>query len=223
LRVLHIWDICDNSAIITRKLTTMGHQSFVIHRKKMTVRLIRFVLNVIFHLLTFRADIIHINAWDKGVFPAKLLSPRSKIIMHYHGNDIRGKMIPFAVKLCVDKICVSTCDLLEYCPRAQLLPVLVGEEFYYRGGRERRTILTLDQENRLIESELMPFILSLFEYYRDRKRIKITSSQLLSKTGMEAIACGTKVIADSGEIVTEFPKTTIKEYIAVYNTLWDNI
>lgn len=222
MKILHIWDICNNSALISEKLNEKGHKSFVITRKNYSQKeLLKYLINVIYHLLTFKANIIHINAWDKGVLFAKLLSPKSKIIMHYHGSDIRFKQIPILIQLFSKRICVSTMDLLDIdsIVPIDLLPVLVSKDFYYRGGREKGTILELDQEKRLIEYELMPFILSLFEYYRDKKRISITNSQLLSKTGMEAIKCGTKVITDSGEIVESFPMGHIRNYGVIYNAV----
>ena len=47
--------------------------------------------------------------------------------------------------------------------------------------------------------------------------ILIVNPDILSKTGMEAIRCGTKVIVDTGEIITEFPLASPKLYYAMYN------
>jgi len=220
LKILHIWDICHNSNYLTQKLKERGHESLVVTRTEYSkVRLPYYLLRVIFHLLTFKADIIHINYWEKGVFLAKIFSPKSKILMHYHGSDIIDKPVPRSVKRFTTIICFSTRNLLE-THQGTLLPILVPDWFMYTGGREQGTILELDQDNRQVPHELMPFILSLFEFYRDKKRrTNITSSAVLSQTGMEAIQCGTKVIADSGEIVESFPMTKLTDYYLLYNQL----
>lgn len=227
MKILHVWDICNNAALLTEKLTAAGHPSLVVTRSEYSrKRLIQYYVRVIFHLLTFKADIVHVNAWGKGVLLAKLFSPRSKILMHYHGSDILGKQIPFVVILFANLLCVSTKNLMgtglsiPYWPR--LLPVLIPDEFYYRGGRTPGKIIEISMENRNIAYELMPFVLSLGEFYRDKKRRpNITNAQVLSKTGREALLCGTKVITDSGEIVRpgEFPITEFKDYAVIYNEL----
>ncbi len=227
MRVLHLWDICDNSALLTEKLLPLGHPSLVVSRTSFSrKRLIQYYMRVIWRLLTFRADIVHINAWDKGVIFAKLFSPKSKILMHYHGSDILGKQIPRIIRRFVDLYGFSSRnifaqDYVDYIEGVfQLIPVLIPNQFYYRGGRTPGKIIEIPMENRNIPYERMPFILSSGEFYRDKKRrANITSSQVLSKTGREALACGTKVITDSGEIVESFPITTFKEYAVIYNDL----
>lgn len=141
--------------------------------------------------------------------------------MHYHGSDIRGKNISLFTILFANIICVSTRDLMDECSpfETKLLPVLVPECFTYTGGRVMGTTLELDRDNRNIPYELMPFMLSLFEFYRDKKRIKITSPKILSKIGMEAIKCGTKVIVDSGEIVDSFSMAELNDYYLLYNKM----
>lgn len=223
MNVLHIWDVCGNSQYITEKLTKLGHKSKVITRTEYSRKnLSKYYLRVIINLLSFRADIVHINSWDKGIILAKIFSPKSKIIMHYHGSDIIDRVVPLRVQLLANKICFSTKNLIDSCASYDqcLLPVIIPEMFYYRGCREEGTTLVLDQDNRTIPYELMPIILSHYEYYRDKKRRpNITSSEVLSKTGMEAIQCGTKVITDSGEIVESFPMTKLRDYFIIYNEL----
>lgn len=245
MRILHIWDICNNSQYLTEKINILGHKSILVTRKKMTIRLYRFILMVIFQLLTFRADIIHINAWDKGVLLAKILSPRSKIIMHYHGSNIRGKQIPFFVELFTNRIVVSTRDLIEPCHgNIGLLQVIVTNNFYYRGGRTKNKALYVHhyadyakkaadyaKKNNLdlvvldrmanppiiVAHSLMPQLLSTIDYYLDFKGY--TNFKTLTLTAKEAIACGCKVVVDNLDIVEDFEQTTIKDYIEVYNEL----
>mgnify|MGYP001079356917 CR=1 FL=1 len=59
-----------------------------------------------------------------------------KIFLHHHGTDIRGKKERYANQYLVDKIFVSTPDLLEYSPKALWLPNPIDlEEFQYLGIR----------------------------------------------------------------------------------------
>lgn len=246
MKILHIWDICDNSRYLTEKLIPLGVESKVIDRQRMTVGLFRFLLNVVYQLLFYKADIIHINAWTKGVLLARIFSPRSKILMHFHGSDIRGKKVPSIVILFANLICVSTKDLMgmglsfPYWPR--LLPVLVRDMFYDRGGRIKNTALyrhhyrnfynkscRYTSANNLflysfgekmipqfiIRHSQMPEFLSMFEYYLDFKGY--TSKDTLTLTAREAVACGCKVVVDNLDVVESFPQTTIKDYIKVYN------
>lgn len=225
--MLHIWDICHNSAYVSEKLRIFGHQSVVVTRSNYSRKyLIQYYLRVIFHLLTFKADIVHINAWDKGILFVILFSPRSKILMHFHGSDIRNKRFPKIVQRFADLYCFSTRDIFEqdyddYITGVfQLLPVLIPDEFYYRGGRSPGKIIEITPGSQKIPYDQMPFVLSSGEFYRDRKRNpNITNAQVLSKIGLEALQCGTKVITDSGEIVESFPMVTLRDYCAIYNEL----
>lgn len=221
LRILHLWDICDNSAMLTEKLRGLGHQSVLLSRTEYSrKRLLGYYLRVIYRLITFRADVVHINAWTKGVLFAKLFSPRSKILMHYHGSDILGKQIPRLIRRFVNLFGFSTSNLIFN--RGILLPVLIPEQFYYRGGRTPGKIIEIEPGSQNIPYDQMPFVLSSGEFYRDRKRQpNITNAQVLSKIGLEALKCGTKVITDSGEIVESFPETTIEDYLKVYQELID--
>ncbi len=219
MNILHLWDICDNSKYLTEKLTAKGHKSLVVSRKNFSrKKLLNYYLRVIYHLLTFKANIIHINAWSKGILLAKIFSPKSKILMHYHGSDILGKELPKLMRF-VNLLCFSTWNLvMDNLGKGFLLPVLVPDWFVNMGGRIMGTTLELDQDNRTIPYYKMPEVLSSYEFYRDKKRKKnITSSKVLSKTGMEAIKCGTKVIVDTGEIITEFPLANPKLYYTFYN------
>jgi len=83
----------------------------------------KFILIVIKHLLFFRPEIVHINAWSKAVLFTKIFAPKSKIIMQFHGTDLRGKKIPWYVKLFSNKVLVSTKDLIRKETRYMGVPV----------------------------------------------------------------------------------------------------
>lgn len=134
MKVLHIWDVAGIGTRLARYVNENGlGSSYVVKRKshdKMNIcseldcnvlvggRYRKFILSVIYHLIIFRPDIIHVHGWDKGVLLGRLVGLRTFIIMHYHGTDIRGKdirgkVIPGYVKRFSSKIIVSTKDLLR--------------------------------------------------------------------------------------------------------------
>lgn len=242
MKILHIWDICDNSRYISEKITPWGHESIVIDRKKLTVGKYRFILNVIYHLIRFKPDIVHVNAWTKGVILTRIFARKSKILMHFHGSDIRDKEIPKSVLKYSDEIFCSTKDLLKQ--PMELLPVIVRDNFFYRGNRVKNTALyvhwykdymekarhycwendlkltiinRMDKSSMIIPHSLMPKLLSTMDYYLDFKGY--TSIDTLTLTAKEALMCGCKVVVDNLDIVTDFPQTTIHDYIAVYQKL----
>lgn len=148
MKILHLWDICDNSALITERLLIYGHKSLVVSRTEFSrKRLIQYYLRVIYHLLAFRADVVHVNAWTKGVIFARIFSPKSKILMHFHGSEIRNKRFSRAVQRFADYYGFSTRDIFnqdydDYITGVfVLLPVLVNKMFYDRGGRIENTAL----------------------------------------------------------------------------------
>lgn len=83
----------------------------------------------LFHLAT-KYDILfyHKKPLDKFKSFEMLLFKyimRKKIIIQYHGSDIRGKKQPLLHKIVSDDFLVSTPDLLKYVPKAMLLPTQI--------------------------------------------------------------------------------------------------
>lgn len=165
-----------------------------------------------------RFDIIHVHAVDRIVPRLKALY-KKPIILHYHGSDIRGKWRErkkywkFA-----DIILVSTEDLLENAPPDVIyLPNPVDIDIFFKFSRYRRDRSALyivkHQEGESVEWAeetartynlnlyihdrvlqpipylKLPIVLNLFEYYIDHNYIRS-----LSKTALEALACGCRVI-----------------------------
>jgi len=171
-------------------------------------------------------DLIHVHAFDRIVPLLKLLYPKKPVVLHYHGTDIRGKAEErkrYYRK--ADFIIVSTPDLLETLPDATYIPNPVDTELFYpRNIYEPKTSFHIsyradelakkyakqynlklyihDRETAPIPHIKFPDVLSKYEYYIDVKRFidgKIATA--LSKTALEALACGLKVINWNGEIV----------------------
>ncbi|MFW9965281.1 MAG: glycosyltransferase [Candidatus Sifarchaeia archaeon] len=205
-----------------------------------------FVLSIKKAIQDLNPTHIHVNAYYSNLPVIKACSLFTPVIMHYHGIEIRfRKRIHPTVRLFADKVIVSTPDLKKYgewygCP--------IPKEFYYRGGRESGTAviffgkvlpladtdektrdaeiicnklglkLTIinNQKGESVPSSQMPEFLSKFEYLFDFKGL--THSPIFSKTALEALSCGVKVIHDSNlnKVYTSYPIKTPQDYYELY-------
>jgi len=182
-------------------------------------------------------SLIHIHSLDKLVPIIKFLYPKKPVILHYHGSDIRGRWEEkrkYYSK--ADKIFVSTPDLLEGFKEAIYIPNPVDTELFYPRGKKRlrrafhiyynandiaemlakKYNLELVIHNR--EKDPIPYrklgeILSEYEYYIDVRRREGRIIRNISKTALEALACGCKVIKYNGEILKELPLENIPEKV----------
>ncbi|MBS7612499.1 hypothetical protein KEJ27_09945 [Candidatus Bathyarchaeota archaeon] len=180
-------------------------------------------------LLSRKFDIVHIHAFDRFVPYLKLLYPSKPAILHYHGTDIRNRWLlrqKYWSK--ADAILYSTPDLLDdetpkntiyvYIPN----PVDTGMFHPYPESKRKpnsalafdyyldvnkaysyaqRYGISLEILERNIPYRELPKKLSEYEYYIDKTEIPS-----LSKTALEALACGLKVIRWDGEIVDGLPE-----------------
>ncbi|MEM4311500.1 MAG: hypothetical protein QXX95_03840 [Nitrososphaerales archaeon] len=191
-------------------------------------------------------SLIHVHAFDRIVPLIKFLYPRKPLVLHYHGSDIRGKWnLRRRYWSKADFIIVSAPDMLKGAPSEALyLPNPVDTElFYIRGKPEPKTAfhfsyyaddlakklaekygLTLTIHNREenpIPYKTLSLFLSSYEYYIDVKR-DLSNLNLLkeiSKTGLEALACGCKVIRWDGSIMEGLPPEHYPE--VVVRKLWE--
>lgn len=127
MKILHVWDQAGIASRIANYINTnkLG-TSRVVYRSVFdpfnlsgkyplnfaTGGKSSFIYRVIREMIK-KPDIIHVHSWDKAIFFARVFARSSKIVMHYHGTDIRSKEIPDHVKRHSSKILVSTRDLLR--------------------------------------------------------------------------------------------------------------
>ena len=222
------------------------------------------------------ADIIHIHSVEQLVIKIRKVFGNSKrIILHYHGTDIRGlknKNIPnsstiqntktrtksFAAKVknrlkliqmgyykslrtesqkLANEILVSTPDLLLLLPHAKYLPNPVDVEHFSKddtnhnkvnnihaltikttSGDIQKTLLyckenninlkidVLDRTTTPILYEEIPNFLKKYNIYID---IRIVNDKILenfSKTALESLACGLKVLNYKLEYINRLPE-----------------
>ncbi len=187
---------------------------------------------------------IHVRAWHKGLILARIFAPRTPVVFQYHGTDIRGKTIPRFVRRLATKILVSTKDLLQDGVEYYGRPISpnfrdfgnrkLGTALYMRTppfdkekealefSRKRGLELTIlnrlpDRPLKFIPYKDFPEYLSSFEFYLDLKGL--TTPDVLSKSGLQAIASGCKVLVDTGEILDDTEQTSADEYITLYEKL----
>lgn len=60
-------------------------------------------------------------------------------------------------------------------------------------------------------------LLKCFDYFLDLKGL--TNRTVLSRSGLEALKAGCRVIVDTGEIITRFRRTKAREYLKLYKSL----
>ncbi|MCJ7635029.1 hypothetical protein MUP77_21890 [Candidatus Bathyarchaeota archaeon] len=173
----------------------------------------------------FVHDIIHIHAYDTLIRWFNRLS-RRRVVLEYHGTDIRGrKLEKYRNYRLADLILVSTPDLLEEMPEATYLPNPVDIElfkplaahndnsalYYVKGdwgiGEDPSFPFEMSKKYGLrlhllqrsvytIPYEEMPIYLNQFSWFIDRNYVKS-----LSRTALEALACGLNVINWKGEVI----------------------
>lgn len=212
----------ESSVIYRRVFDKFGH---TVYGELLDCGSKEFVIRAL--LKSLKYDIIHIHSLDKIVPLVRILNPHKPVVLHYHGSDIRGKWMIRRRFWNVPNvtILVSTPDLLDGAPKNVIyLPNPVDTDFFHPDpsiARKPRSALAFRcyiDENKvkqyaekhgleltILERSFpyldMPKILNSFEFFIDK-----TELNSLSKTGLEALACGTKVIRWDGEVVTQLPE-----------------
>ncbi|MFB0569267.1 MAG: glycosyltransferase, partial [Nitrososphaeria archaeon] len=189
-------------------------------------------------------DVIHVHSVDRIVPYLKLLYPDRPVVMHYHGDEIRDKWAQrqkYWVK--ADVVICATLSLFgSGAPsRAVLVPNPVDTEVFCPGdvkplsgtalhfprnaddlatehANQYNLELTIyDGKARGIIPYLrLPEFLRRYEYYIDVKRnyAGILLKGGISKTGLEALSCGLKVIKWDGSQVQGLPAENRPENVA---------
>ncbi|RLE74742.1 MAG: hypothetical protein DRJ56_06900 [Thermoprotei archaeon] len=242
MRFLFLHDCAGVCTLLARELSRMGHRCRVVvntdpfgiyayyRRRGVDVAVVG-AKGLNYYLVALRLapkyDVIHVSSLDKLAVMAPALSRLNKrLVLHYHGTDIRGKWGERRYWRMADLILVSTPDLLDGAPAsACYLPNPVDVElFRYVGGRRPGTALYLKLQYedaaeavrrarrllpnvrvRVLERRIrygdMPKVLSAYEYFIDRYTIPS-----LSKTALEALACECKVLRWDGRVALELPR-----------------
>jgi len=242
LKVLHIWNTAGVASIIAKyQAKLLGWKTWVITRRQYD----RFGLTVYGEAISCRArifklislikslnyEIIHVHSLDEIIPLIKKILPWRKVIIHYHGSDIRGRWRERERYWSMaDLVLVATPDLLENAPKTvTYLPNPVDTELFKpipelrrpgtalyivkhhededvnwprRVAEKLNLKLTIrDRLKEPIPYRELPKILNQFEYYIDRNYIKS-----LSKTALEALACKCKVVRWDEKVIEKLPE-----------------
>src|ERR687888_478880 len=183
-----------------------------------------------------QADILHIHGGIDILLKLRQKFGRSKkIILHYHGTDIRGlrkqklphrsQLSDLAIKSIImyrrlrgkmlfrkrmhteaqkmaDKVIVSTPDLLQLVAEGVHLPNPIDTDVtdiqwaldYCKRNNIVLDIEVYDRMKNPIMYNAMPNFLRRYKIYVDIRYVNKTTLQNLSKTALEALACGLKVL-----------------------------
>jgi hypothetical protein len=238
-------------------------------------------------------DVIHIHSKEELVIKMrKRFGNSKKIILHYHGTDIRNRVTPtdssmknlknksrlfvakgrYRLRLIqmgyykslhklriesqklADEILVSTPDLLSLLPNAKYLPNPVDLEHFSKDdvskNRSSNNALTIKTETGNIEQTLqyckennidlkidvfdrtktpllheqIPNLLKKYDIYVDIKMVNDQLLESLSKTGLESLACGLKVLNYNLEYLDKLPQMHNPVYVVnqlenIYNKI----
>lgn len=190
-----------------------------------------------FRLLRLSRDysILHFHGLSYRVFNIDVFALKAlgtNLVIHLHGTEIRNShnklSTRVALKIC-NKVLVGTTDLLSYCPRAVWLPTPIdpvfkpfrnpqryGKALYFKKWYEpekeewvrkecEKMGLKLTVQRKPIPYRQMHRFLNQFEVFFDRFTIPS-----LSKTALEALACGCKVVSWKGSVTN--PKEILKNH-----------
>lgn len=148
MKILHIWDQASTASVIAKwQRKVFNHSTAVIKNAKhdklhdtsyyggfIVKNKYFFVIKAVF--LAKKFDIIHLHdAWFM-VVPLKILYPKKKIIIHYHGSmvraELKGKSMRLKWEKLVDGIIVATPDLIEkeYSKQPYYVPNPVDTELF---------------------------------------------------------------------------------------------
>jgi glycosyltransferase involved in cell wall biosynthesis len=272
MQILHIWDQAGVACIIAKYQQLQGHNSKVIRISGYDPYGINnFYKNYIFHTRAVEyiekciemakpADIVHVHSRIDILFELrKKYGSSKKIILHYHGTDIRGsqihkqqtphsllsltdillkskriakrmlfskskKQIHIEAQKLADIVIVSTPDLLELVPKGVYLPNPIDIDHFNQNRiskkNEQKEALIINTEVTNISCALdyckkhninldieihdrishpimyhdMPYFLKKYKTFIDIRFVNKTLLENLSKTALEALACGLKVL-----------------------------
>lgn len=187
-------------------------------------------------------DVLHIHGVDKIIPYIRTCYGNKPIILHYHGTDIRDKWGEKEHLWCkANKVFYSVEDVwtYDYPNVGEYLPNPIDNELFFPDNSIERvansalsfrygadevanqfakanelSLVLHDRENNPIPYVELGRFLCQFEYYIDAKYV----GHSLSKTALEALACGCKVISKSGNIVARLPEDHKPRNVA--NRIW---
>ena len=196
-----------------------------------------FYVTVLKTIKKLKPDILHVHSLDNLLIFRPLLR-KMRVVVHFHGSELRQGRVKIFKRIKSSLVLVSTPDLLDYIKDAEWLPNPVDLQLFKPLGKPRRhkaiyfklsyedpneaikrSPIPVDIVERCIAYPELPSILNDYEYFLDRYAIPY-----YSKTALEALACGCKVIRWDGQIIRDLPLNhnphyVIRKLLKLYNDL----
>jgi len=266
LRILHVWDQAGVACILAKHHRRLGHDIRILKRAGYDPfgisqfygeQLINMDGKSFLKLVAKEAenyDLVHVHSLYKIIPELKKKYRDTKIVLHYHGSEVRGKQadpLRAEAEEKADAILGSTKDLQDYVDNMTCIPNPVDTEHFTPGATPSNgkafTIRTtrgdsqwvldylkknkidlsvdvVDREANPIQYSEVPAFLKRYGTYVDIKYIDGTLLEAMSKTGLESLACGLKVINHRLECVEGLPNEHRPEVAAssvmnVYSSL----
>ena len=248
LKIMHVWDQAGVACLLAKHHKIQGHTIDIYKRTGYDpFGILKFYqvpelnldgpdfLNFVIEKSS-SYDIIHIHSIPSLAPRIKKKIPNKKIVLHYHGSDIRKKSITEIREYNkhADYLIVAAADLLEWLPEANYIPIPVDTEHFVHQKRCSEKAFTLYSDsdfpsksenllkkhgfelhiqyiNRLkspiIQYADIPCFLKDFGTYVDiRFYDKNNLINSYSKTALECLALGLKVLGPSLKFEQNLPE-----------------
>lgn len=126
MKILHVGDICGIPQTLAAEQRRRGHEADSIRFSDGPYTIswrVRKFLTLVEHIPAYEEIHFHYSTalpFAIDLFLWKAMGKR--IIMHFHGSDIRGRRLNPLIKWLSNRIYVSTPDLLRWAPCAEWQP-----------------------------------------------------------------------------------------------------
>ena len=249
MRILHLGDQAGSAALLSHECSRLGHPSHVIqddsietfyHGKYYKNTVYCDIQDIIKNEHDYVNHVVYHDQFALAQIHNHLHIPSSYI---FHGNMLRqdpSKFETIANLESIENIFVTTEDMLEYAPGAELftrpvdmdlfrpmdlvkhnVPLCLTQARYfevirriYNGGTG---MFLVDRIKNLTSYRFMPMLLNSYRGYIDLKFQPTHPPTLipeLSQTGLQALACGIPVVGWNMSIHRVLPKRHYAENVA---------
>lgn len=256
MKILHVFDCAAVACTIAKfQRIIYGHDTHVISFQRMdpfgfvkwygyeclqSPDPTEFFLNALDRATDY--DVIHVHfTWGLIPYLRKRYADKKKIILHYHGSDIRQFQTDrtrIKAEGMADAVIGTTKELVKYSDRLQFIPVPIDTDHFKPISNRFRSgslCITRKEDDQLVRDHVeglglknvqfiprhknpkpykeLPCMFSAFDSYVD---IKFQDNKILptdSKTGYEALSCGLSRIDNHGNITTGLPKYMCPEEV----------
>jgi hypothetical protein len=246
LKILHVWDQAGVACILAKQHRKQGHEVRILKRAGYDpFGISQFYGEPLLDMdgksfLKFAVkqadgyDAVHVHSIYKIIPDLRKKYPDKKLVLHYHGSEVRGKADPLREEAegKADAIIGSTKDLQNYVNNMVHVPNPVDTDHFKPDGAlgdKAFTIRTtrgdaqwvldyikkngidldvevIDREGSPIPYVQVPSVLRQYGTYVDIKYIDGMLLAAPSKTGLESLACGLAVLNHELQFVKGLPE-----------------